>query len=299
MKLPNTARLLSALLAASLVFPYNAALGVQAQENEPAAVSICQESENGHDWTIVDFHWSEETMEGTVDAVCANCGQAQSFDTVVTTEEKDDLVIIHYDIDQDGLKFHFQRTVKKLPFEDVNPVYWYMKWITEAYESGLMTGLDETHFGPAVNMSRAMVATVLYRMEGEPAVAGPSGFQDVKEGLWYSAPIAWALENGITTGYLGELEGTFGVDDDITREQMCTMIYRYLTYKGVDTTIRADLSAFLDGDEVSGFAKEAMEYCVAAKIINGAENGTKLLPKDFAIRAHCAKISVNTANLLK
>lgn len=108
-------------------------------------------------------------------------------------------------------------------YSDVSNKMWYYDVVERVSSLGLMTGTSDTEFSPNGTMSRAMVVTVLYRMAGQPAASGISAFKDVKDGLWYTAPINWAVENGIATGYNAD---SFGPNDCITREQICVMIYR-------------------------------------------------------------------------
>lgn len=169
-------------------------------------------------------------------------------------------------------------------FEDVSVEDWYYDKVKYVYDNGLMSGITEKEFYPEYATSRAMVVTILYRQEGEPAV-GSQSFSDIKANQWYTAAVAWGAENGIVAGYN---DGTFGPDHPITREQMAAIIQRYSDYKGYDTTKRADLSVFPDGDAVSDWAKKNVQWAVAEKFINGM-NG-KLYPQAEATRAQVATI---------
>lgn len=170
-------------------------------------------------------------------------------------------------------------------FYDVVPGKWYYEPIHEAVEAGLFSGVSEREFAPNAPMTRAMLVTVLYRMEGEPAVEAAAPFTDVARGAWYTAAVDWAYENGVVYGVS---EDVFGRDDNVRREQLTAMLYRYAQYKGYDTQGRAELDAFADADTVSDYAREAMQWAVAATIVNG-DNG-KLLPDGEATRAQCAKM---------
>lgn len=179
-------------------------------------------------------------------------------------------------------------------FVDVNKNLWYCDWITQAYKYNIMTGLDSTHFGPNNLMTRGMVATVLYRMENSPKVEFKQKFSDVKKGLWFSDAITWASDQGIISGYQS---GKFGPSDNITREQMAVMIRNYLNKKSIKTISNESLDRFKDNKQVSDYARSAMQFCVEKGILSGAENGTKLNPGNYATRAECAKLLVNTKNL--
>ena len=135
-------------------------------------------------------------------------------------------------------------------------------------------------------MTRAMLVTVLYRLEGEPAVYGSNAFSDVAEGLWYSDAVLWAARNGIVTGYTN---GEFGVNDNITREQMAAILYRYAQYKGYDVTDRDDLSGYADAPAISAYAVEALSWANAEGLVNGRTADT-LAPAGTATRAEVAAI---------
>lgn len=172
-----------------------------------------------------------------------------------------------------------------LPFEDVPEGEWYYEYVADVYEKGLMTGLTENVFGPTEKLSRAQFAVILYRMEGAPEVAYREQFPDVADGQFYTEAVLWAAENGIVTGYT---EGTFGPADEITREQMATMMYRYAKYKEYDVSAAADISVYPDAASVSAFAQDAVSWCVAEEIITG-DNGA-LNPQGVTVRAVCATI---------
>lgn len=177
--------------------------------------------------------------------------------------------------------------VGDLPFEDVKEDDWFIDDVRYVFEKKIMTGLDPAHFGSAENLSRAQFVTVLYRMEGSPDVAYEPVFKDVQENAFYSKAVVWANQNGIVTGY----EGTdmFGTVDNITREQMAVMMFRYTKYKGYDTQSTGSLDQFPDGGDTSGFAKEAMSWAVSRGLIFG--NGDKMLvPLEQTNRIQCAAV---------
>ena len=175
------------------------------------------------------------------------------------------------------------------PFYDIREGNWYYDWVLKANAAGLMTGLTSDCFGPNDKMSRAMVATVLYRMAGSPVMAETEIeqiFPDVSNGGWYGTAVRWAYENKIITGYDN---GKFGPDDNITREQLATMICRYQrNVAGKSISARASLDAFPDKNHVYSYAKASVQYCVAKGIITGSQG--HLLPRDDATRAECAKM---------
>ena len=173
-----------------------------------------------------------------------------------------------------------------LPFTDVVSGSWYYDSVAYVYEQGLMGGTGEGRFSPDLTTSRAMIVTILYRLEGSPAVSGGASFADVTAGQWYSDGVAWASANGIVTGYSN---GSFGPDDTITREQMAAILYRYARYKGYDLSAQAALDGYADAAQVSAYAADAMKWAVGSGLITGT-SGTTLSPAGSATRAQAAVI---------
>lgn len=173
-----------------------------------------------------------------------------------------------------------------LPFVDVKTSDWFYDSVKYVYENGMMKGLSDTVFAPNVTLSRAMLVTILYRLEGSPAVSEANPFSDVAEGQWYTDAVIWANANGIVSGYGN---GSFGPMDNITREQMAAILMRYAGYKGADTFARADLSGYADQDAVSSWALEAMQWANAEGLING-RTATTLAPAGETTRAEAAAI---------
>ena len=171
-------------------------------------------------------------------------------------------------------------------FVDVNPKEWYHPYVDYAVTHGLFGGTSANTFEPETAMTRAMLVTVLWRYEGQPK-GYQNTFVDVnaKSGSWYIDAVAWAAANNIVGG-IGD--GKFDPDGEITREQMATILFRYAKWKGIDTSKRGDLSVFPDGSKTAGWAKEAVQWTVAEKIIGGSDG--KLLPQGSATRAQVATI---------
>ena len=175
----------------------------------------------------------------------------------------------------------------ELPYQDVGKDAWYYGAVQYAYENGIMTGVNATTFAPGESLARAQFAVILHRMNGEPEVPYSARFHDVGEGLWYTDAILWAADTSVVTGYSN---GNFGPGDNINREQMALMMYRYAAYKGYDTSVKADFSQYQDAGRVSDFAREAMQWAVGEQIITGKYNETQLDPQGNASRAECATI---------
>lgn len=180
-----------------------------------------------------------------------------------------------------------------LPFTDVKSGNWFYDAVKYAYEQGLMTGTSATTFAPNGTMNRAMIVTVLYRLEKSPAVTGASKFTDVPAGQWYSDAVAWAAANKIVNGYD---ETTFGPMNAVTREQMAAILFRYEQVKGLENvTLEENLNRFPDQDKISAYAIPALQWAVGQKIINGNADGT-LAPTGTATRAQVAQIFTNLLN---
>lgn len=173
----------------------------------------------------------------------------------------------------------------KLPFTDVSTSDWFYDDVAFVYENGLFSGTDSRSFSPNASMTRAMLVTVLYRLEGEPTVTGRSSFTDVRSGAYYEKAVIWAAANGIVTG-TGST--SFSPDAKVTREQLAAILYRYAQYRKLDTDASAKLNSFTDADSVSAYASEALGWAVSEGLINGASG--KLMPKGDATRAQVAAI---------
>lgn len=172
------------------------------------------------------------------------------------------------------------------PFEDVAANSWYASDVQFVYEKNLMGGTAATLFAPNVNMSRAMLVTVLYRLEGEPAVSKMSPFSDVKDNAYYAKAVAWAYENEVVNGISATL---FAPNNNISREQMVTIFSRYANYKGLETLATDDLYDYSDWQKISSYALDSFRWGVGAGIINGTAADT-LGPQGTATRAQCAAI---------
>lgn len=173
----------------------------------------------------------------------------------------------------------------KLPFTDVSTSDWFYDDVAFVYKNGLFSGTDSRSFSPNASMTRAMLVTVLYRLEGEPTVTGRSSFTDVRSGAYYEKAVIWAAANGIVTGTDST---SFSPDAKVTREQLAAILYRYAQYRKLDTDASAKLNSFTDAGSVSAYASEALGWAVSEGLINGASG--KLMPKGDATRAQVAAI---------
>lgn len=181
------------------------------------------------------------------------------------------------------------------PFLDIR-THWAKSAIESAVAKGLFAGTSPTTFHPDQAMNRAMLVTVLYRMEKEPTAEGDGKrFADVPAGAYYAKAVAWASDKGIVAGYS---ETQFGPEDTITREQLAVILNRYATYKGYNTSKTADLAAFQDADQISEWARVPVQWANAMKLLNG-RTSTTLAPKGSATRAEVAKILVTFLDTVK
>ena len=172
-----------------------------------------------------------------------------------------------------------------LPFTDVTN-HWAYSAIKRVYTRGWMVGMDEKTFAPDQQLSRAMLAVILYAMAGEPAVTGESPFTDVPAGCWYTDAIVWAAQNGIVCGFG---DGTFRPNEAVTRAQAAVMLYGYAAFTGADVTARADLSAYSDAGQIPAWAMDAMQWANARRLIVGRDS-SHLVPDGKTTRAEMAAI---------
>lgn len=179
----------------------------------------------------------------------------------------------------------------EIPFTDIKKNDWQYRYVVYAYRNNIMSGKGNS-FGMNDELTREEFVTVLYNYTQKPTVEYVQQFDDVTEGMWYSAPITWAWQQGVSSGYAN---GMFGLTDNITREQLVQMLYSYAKKIGAtDGEIQGDLSAFTDAEQVSPWAVNAMIWAVQNDMISGKpneENGTiSLDPLGIAYRGECATI---------
>ena len=168
------------------------------------------------------------------------------------------------------------------PFSDVKTDDWYYEYVKYINEKNLMKGISESEFAPNNTVTRAMFVTVLYRLEKEPTGA-KADFADVPEGTYYENAVGWAVQNGIVKG-VSETE--FAPDNTITREQMATIIDRYMKFKGLDMSVseNVDVTSYEDFENISDYAKDAFRFACSNGIISGTSE-TTLAPKESLARA--------------
>ncbi|MDD4753421.1 MAG: cadherin-like beta sandwich domain-containing protein [Desulfitobacteriaceae bacterium] len=173
-----------------------------------------------------------------------------------------------------------------LPFVDVEKSDWYYHSVDYVYRNQWFAGATEEHFEPNTPMSRAMLVTVLWRLEGQADINVNQVFLDVPPGEYYAKGVDWANSQEIVQGYGN---GTFGPLDNITREQMALILYKFAQFKGYDTSATTNLDSFHDASQVSPWAVDAVKWAVASQILSGKGSGT-LDPSGPATRAEVASI---------
>ena len=181
-------------------------------------------------------------------------------------------------------------------FSDVYPSDWFFTAAEYVNEKGIMTGVGEGKFNPYGTTTRGMIVSILYRLEGQPQVTDVAPFTDVTSDKYYAKAVAWANENGIVSGYDAS---TFGPEDNITREQLASILYRYAAYKGKDVTADANaLNKFADASKISVYASEPLKWAVTAGVVSG--DGTNINPASNATRAETASMMMRYCeNILK
>lgn len=182
-----------------------------------------------------------------------------------------------------------------LPFKDVKPSHWFYNDVMNVFNSGLMNGTSEDTFSPNTAITRGMIVTILYRLENEPAVSGNMPFNDVKAGSYYEKAIIWAAANDIVDGYG---DGVFAPNDEITREQLAAILWRYAKYKDCDVSNGADITAYTDANEIHSYAKAAFKWVCGEGVVNGTSE-TTLSPSGTATRAQAAATLIRLSAAVK
>ena len=179
-----------------------------------------------------------------------------------------------------------------LPFTDVAADDWFFDAVKAVYEAELMGGVSDTEFAPDVNMNRAMLVTMLYRLEGSPEVetAVSDVFTDCADGEWYADAVIWANANGIVEG---RSETEFAPNDTMTRQEMAAILYRYEVFKGAEEVEAAELE-YADADAIADWAESAVVYCTDAGLMSGVSD-TEFAPAGSATRAMGATVLMRLA----
>ena len=175
-------------------------------------------------------------------------------------------------------------------FDDAVPTEWYHDGVHYCLENGLMVGISENTFRPGQATSRVMIAAILWRLEGSPAVSGGKStrFADVPDHTWYTDAVEWAASANIVSGYN---RNTFGPDDLVTREQLVSMLWRYANYKGYDVSVgeNTNILGYQDIAAAGDWAIPALQWAVGSRVSVG-KSGNILDPQGFSTRAEAASM---------
>jgi hypothetical protein len=208
------------------------------------------------------------------------------------------IVLVPFSVTQDGrvifiapISAVYYVMLNSGTFSDIRG-HWAENDMLFAIARGLFKGIGSGRFDPEGTMNRAMLVSVLYRMAGEPKVTEGS-FRDVFSGTWYTNAVSWASQNGLVNGYNNE---RFGPMDEMTREQLVTILYRFMSLLGRDTGVGGNLSVFKDSGKVSMWAKDAMEWAVGTGLLQGYDG--YLSPGGNATRAQSSTIFRRFINLV-
>lgn len=217
----------------------------------------------GHDYVLAGENYFEQVY------ACSRCGDQYTAEKATCAEGGDCPSASYVDV----------------PAAD----HWAHAGIDFVVAEGLMNGVGYNRFAPDDDLTRAMLVTVLWRMEGTPEAGTENGFTDVPADKWYTEAVSWAASEGIVNGISKD---QFAPDVSITREQIATIFYRYAKAKGYDVSIEAPLDGFADADQVSSYARAAFAWAAAEGIIKGQSSGNSLLlaPAELATRAEAATI---------
>lgn len=239
------------------------------------------------DYTFVG--WTPDKLEDSTEM------PAYFTDTFTPTSEETTLYAL-YTYEKENTRYY--TTVLRssecylLRFADVDADEWYHEAIDFAVGGGYMNGVADDRFDPEGTLTRAMLATILYRMSGE--TGGTHPFTDVPAKEWYADAVAWAYTSGVVNGTSAT---QFSPEEPVTREQTAAMLYRYAKYMGQEIGASGNLSVFRDADQVSEYAKVPMRWAVGLHILNGKGNAT-LDPTGTATRTEIAQILLNLSQAL-
>ena len=182
-----------------------------------------------------------------------------------------------------------------IPFTDVSSTAWYFNSVKYVYNNSMIIGMNDYTYNPGGELTRGMLVTILWRMEGSPIVNASNKFSDVSSNSYYYKAIQWAEEKGIVSGYGN---GKFKPNKSITRQELAVILRNYANYNGKNTRQLSSLSSFADSQDVASWSKSAVQWAVNRNIINGSTNGNKtyLQPTGTATRAQTATMIMNYCN---
>lgn len=243
----------------------------------PGAGLIWKSGTASFSGTLIDL---TDGTEKNNDELTANHRYVAATECVITIES----AIGYWSVEGEWRTTSDGVTLPEVFFEDVPFDSPYYDAVSYVVKEGLFVGTRDTKFSPDVTINRGMMATVLHRFAGEPAITFSPVFSDVTDGKWYTAGVIWAADSTVVVG-MGD--GTYRPSENLTYQQVGIMFYNYAKWAGIDTSTQVDLTLVPGGSSVSGWAKDQMSWAVAVGIMVTDENGT-LLAKEPASRAHVA-----------
>ena len=193
------------------------------------------------------------------------------------------------------IKITITKKETPFPFKDVKEADWYYNSVKYCTDNKIIYGTTDTTFSPNNNLTRANLVTILWRMEGSKVEGNNQKFVDVTKNQYYYDAVNWAASKGIVNGYE---DGKFRPNNNITREQLATILMNYAKYKGKDTRERTDLNKFVDNKGISSYAKDSISWAVAKNVMSGKVNGTRIDPAGTASRAEAAAMIANYCNYI-
>ena len=246
-------------------------------------------------WTVCDHSGSSRQSSCTEEAVCTECGALmpktphayRRTEYTPGTETQEGRIV--YTCAACGASYQTvlpMGTCPSAPFTDVDRNAWYHEAVDFVVERALMDGVRDDQFDPEGTLTRAMMATILYRLSRETWIVGSSSFEDVPMDSWYGAAVAWAEANGIVDGVS---EGKFDPQGAVTREQIVTMLYRYAQREKYDISGAGAVDVFVDAEDISPWALQAVQWAVGNGLMEGS-SGMQLLPGDRASRVQAAAL---------
>mgnify|MGYP002580362862 CR=1 FL=1 len=294
-------RWLAAMLGLTLLWQQCGSLALASEVTEPVVIqqeedvaaekNEAQQEKNQEAGFSEEDSEEEENLEEKVPESQSASSMVGFLKTDSESESADDteLQIDKNETEEDNVLLAPQ-SAGSLGYSDMPETSgWRYEAVAYVKEKGIMNGISGTsRFAPDEPLTRAMFAAIIYRMEGSPAASYAAKFPDVPDGNYFSVPIVWANQAGMINGHSNT--GLFGTFENITREDMVTIMYRYAKYKNLDLSGAGSLGVFFDQDQISGYAREALAWAVGNGIING-RSGTGLVdPRGNASRVECAAI---------
>ncbi len=274
---------------ASVEVPHPALEQLSKEAGENLVVALKRENNQ----LQLDFNNNDQPIDSFKQPVFVQIPKLAEGEVIVLVQQgKEEVIVKKSYVSADGNVYAMIKGSGKIKvvntskeFSDVKASDWFKDAVAFVNSRRLFIGVDEKSFAPNMPMTRAMFATVLYRLEDSPNVVEDNLFTDVSSDKWYGNSVNWMKQNSLINGYGN---GTFAPDDVITREQLVTLMYRYAKHLDRDSIERGDINKFADVQDLSPWSVEAMRWAVGEGLVEGSAN--KLMPKATSSRAEVAAI---------